>query len=152
MRAMASASSILAALDCKAVSQSNRKCKERAREQIASSLSFIVALTAAGFITIAGLAVAVRAACTGVSHGDHLRDGESPARLEDSEGLVDDRTFVGGKVDHAVGDDDVHGVIGQGYLLNVAFDEADVFDACFALVLLGQGKHLVGHIQAVSEA
>ena len=38
---------------------------------------------------------------------------------------------------------------GSGMLFDFALQELDVFEAALALVLLGEGQHLVGHVQAV---
>ena len=60
-----------------------------------------------------------------------------------------DAVFVRRKVDNAVGNDNVDGVIGQRDVLNFAFEEFDVFNAGLELVGAGEGEHLVGHVEAI---
>jgi hypothetical protein len=51
----------------------------------------------------------------GVVHalvGDHVRDGEAPARSQYAGGFGEDGALVGGELDDAVGDDDVDGGLG----------------------------------------
>src|SRR5690348_18074745 len=66
---------------------------------------------------------------------DNIGDGEAAAGLEDAKGFAEDLILVGGKIDDAIGDDDVDGIIGQGDVLDFAFEEFDVFDAGLTLVL-----------------
>ena len=47
-------------------------------------------------------------------------------RLEGPGDLGEDRRLVGGKVDDAVGDDDVDAGVWDGDVFDVAFDELDV--------------------------
>ena len=46
--------------------------------------------------------------------GDNVGDGEAAARLEHPEGLAQQACLVSSEVDHAVGDHNVDGVVGQG--------------------------------------
>src|ERR1044072_5561780 len=87
-----------------------------------------------------------------VGVGDHVRDGEVPARLQDPRGLADHAALVGGEVDHAVGDHDVDRVVLERDLLDVAFEPMDVLDTGLRLVGACEGEHLVGHIEAVRGA
>ena len=52
--------------------------------------------------------------------GDHVRDGEAPARLENPRRLRQHPRLVSGEVDHAVGDHDVDRFGGQGDRLDLA--------------------------------
>ena len=61
---------------------------------------------------------------------------------------IKDAVLVGGKIDHAVGDDHVDRVVGQRDVLDLALEELDVLRPGFAFVLVGQGQHLVGHVDA----
>src|SRR5882672_2508823 len=83
---------------------------------------------------------------------DHVGNGEAAAGLEDAEGFAEHAVLVAGKVDDAVGDDDVHGVVRQRNVFDGAFQEFDVFDAGFYLVFAGEGEHFVGHVQTVGFA
>ena len=74
---------------------------------------------------------------------------EPAARLEHPERFGDHLPLVGREVDDAVGDDHVHRVVGERDGLDLALEELDVLDAGLALVLAGQGQHLVGHVEAV---
>src|SRR5438093_6094275 len=84
--------------------------------------------------------------------GDDVGDGEAATGLEDSEGFAQDLSFVGREIDHAVGDDYVHGVVGQRDVLDLALEKFHVFGSRFALVLVCQGKHFVGHVEAIGFA
>ena len=64
-----------------------------------------------------------------VGVGDHVGDGEAPAGAQDARGLAQHLRLVAGEVDHAVGDHDVDGRVGERQLLDVALDELDVLDA-----------------------
>ena len=57
---------------------------------------------------------------------DDVGDGEAAARLEHAEGLAQHAVLVGREVDDAVGDDDVHRVVGQRDVLDLALEELDV--------------------------
>src|SRR5712664_2679741 len=81
-----------------------------------------------------------------------IGDGETAAGFQHAEGFAEDATLVAGKIDDAVGDDDVDGVVRQRNVFNGAFQKFDVFDAGFFLVLAGEGEHFVGHVQAVGFA
>ncbi len=58
--------------------------------------------------------------------GDHVRNGEAPARTKHPEGVAKDLLLVGGKVDDAVRDDDVGHAVGNGQVLNLAQTELDM--------------------------
>ena len=83
---------------------------------------------------------------------DHVGNGEAPAGLQHAEGLAQDAVLVRRQVDHAVGNDHVHRVVGQRDVLDLALQELDVLDARLPLVLARQGQHLVGHVEAVGLA
>ena len=75
-----------------------------------------------------------------------------PPGFKHAEGFAQDVVLVGGKIDDAVGDDDVDGVVGQRDVLDLALQEFDVVDAGLALVLVGEGQHFVGHVETVGLA
>src|SRR6266850_92896 len=79
-------------------------------------------------------------------------DGEAAAGLEDAEGFAEHAVFIAGKIDDAVGDDDVHGVVRQRNVFDGTFQKFDVFDAGVYLVFAGEGEHFVGHVQTVGFA
>ena len=83
---------------------------------------------------------------------DYVGDGEAAARLEDTEGFAQHAVFVGGKIDDAIGEDDVDRVIGKWYVFDFDFQELDVGGVGFLLVGVGEGKHLVVHVETVSFA
>ena len=84
--------------------------------------------------------------------GDHIGDADAAARLEHAEGLGEHGWLVGGEVDHAVRDDHVDRVGGQGDGLDLALEELDVGGAGLGGVGAGQGQHLLGHVQPVGLA
>src|ERR1051325_89104 len=81
-----------------------------------------------------------------------IGDSETPARLENSEGLGKDAVLVARKIDDTIRDNDVDGVIRQRNVFNGALQKLDVRDAGLFLILPGQGQHFVGHVQAISFA
>ena len=92
---------------------------------------------------------------TSVGHfaaDDHVGDGETAARLQDAERFAQHPVLVGGEIDHAVGNDDVDRVVGQGNVFDLALEKLDVLDAGLALVLAGESQHFIGHVEAVSFA
>ena len=68
---------------------------------------------------------------------------EYPERLRQDSG------FVGGQVDHAVGDDDIHVLTRQRNVLDVAVQELSVGYAGLRGVFPGEGDHVRGAVQAV---
>src|ERR1700693_4198513 len=52
-----------------------------------------------------------------------IGDGTAPAGFEDTEGFAEDAIFVTGKIDDAVGDDDVDGAVRQRNVLNGALQD-----------------------------
>src|SRR5882724_11220262 len=141
-------------------------------EKIASFLDFVNAsgLDVHGFETggIKFVAVFVLLECAGDAADPELHafanvsrnftanndvgDGKAAAGLEDAEGFAEDAVFVAGKIDDAVGDDDVDGVVRQRNVFDGTLEEFDVFDAGFYLVFAGEGEHFVGHVQTVGFA
>ena len=83
-----------------------------------------------------------------VGVGDHVRNGEPAAWTQHAGGLEDHARLVAGKVDHAVGDDDVDRVGIERYVLEVALEELSIVDAGLAGVGARELEHLVGHVQA----
>ena len=82
---------------------------------------------------------------------DDVADPDAPARLEDPPDLGQHGRLVDRQVDHAVGDHHVDRVRGQRNLLDDALEEVRVRDSRVARVLLGEGKHLVRHVQPVGD-
>ena len=82
----------------------------------------------------------------------HVGDGKAAARFQYAESLAQHAVLIAGKVDDAVADDDVHGVIRQRDMLDFAFQKLDILDPCLALVLPRQCEHFIRHIEAVSFA
>src|SRR5260370_12070882 len=78
---------------------------------------------------------------------NNIRYSESSTWFEDAERLLQHTGFVAGQIDHAVRYDDIHGVIGQWDSPDLAFWKFNVRQARLPLVVLGYGKHLVGHVQ-----
>src|SRR6266568_4365760 len=87
-----------------------------------------------------------------VAANDHVGNGKSSAGFENAEGFGEDAILVAGKIDDAIRNDDVHGVIRQRDVFDGTFQEFDIFDAGLFLVFARKGEHFVGHIQAVSLA
>src|SRR5882672_10041924 len=83
---------------------------------------------------------------------DDIGDGKAAAGFQHAEGFAEDTILVAGKIDDAVGDDDVDGVVRQRNVFDGAFQKLDIFDAGFFLVLAGKREHFVGHVQTVSFA
>src|SRR6267142_1452314 len=141
-------------------------------EKIASFLDFVNAsgLDVHGFETggIKFVAVFILLECAGAAADPELHafanvrgnftanndigDGKAPAGFEDTEGFAEDAILIAGKIDDAVGDDDVDGVVRQRNVLNGALEEFDVFDAGFFLSFAGEREHFVRHVQTVSLA
>ena len=84
--------------------------------------------------------------------GNDIGYGESAAGFQNAESLAQNFILVGGKIDDAVGDDDVDRVVGQRNVFNFAFQKFDVFNARFALVFVGESQHLVGHVESIGFA
>ena len=75
-----------------------------------------------------------------------------PPGLQHAESFAQDSVFVGGKIDDAVGNDDIDRVVGQRDTLNLALQKLDVRDPRLALVVVGQSQHFVGHVETVGFA
>src|SRR5215468_3883733 len=78
--------------------------------------------------------------------------GKATAGLEHAKGFGQHTILVGREVDHAIGDDHIHAGLGQGDLLDLALEELRVLDARLALVVAGEGEHLVRHVESVGFA
>ncbi len=76
-------------------------------------------------------------------------NSEAAAWLQHTKSFAEDRVFVGRKIDHANGYDDIYPVVGQRNMLDFASETFDVLDSGFFLVLGGEGEHFVGHVEAV---
>src|SRR6266404_5316592 len=83
---------------------------------------------------------------------DDIGHGKAAAGFQHAEGFAEDTILVAGKIDDAVGDDDVDGVVRQRDVFNDALEKFNVFDAGFFLVLAGEREHFVGHVQTVGFA
>src|SRR5436190_7334693 len=87
-----------------------------------------------------------------VAANDNIGYREASAGLENAKRFGKDAVLVARKIDDAIGDNDVDGVIRQRNVFNGAFQKLDVRDAGLFLILPGQGQHFVGHVQAISFA
>ena len=87
-----------------------------------------------------------------VAADNHVGDGEAAAGLQDAEGFAQDLVLVGREINHAIRNDDIDGVVGQGNVFDFALQKLDVLDSGLALVLAGEGQHFIGHVEAVSFA
>ena len=83
--------------------------------------------------------------------GDDVGDPDSATGSKHPLDLVEYRLLVGREVDHAVGDDDVDGLVPQRDVLDVSAQELDIAGPCLGGVAAGQVEHLVGHVQPVGE-
>jgi hypothetical protein len=84
--------------------------------------------------------------------GDDVGDSDPPAGLQHPGELCEDRRLVRRQVDDAVGDDDVDRVGREGDVLDDAAEEDRVPHAGLVSVAACQGKHLLGHVEAVGDA
>ena len=75
-----------------------------------------------------------------------------PPGFRHAKGFAQHPVLVGRKIDDAIGDDHVDGVVGQRNVFDLALQELDVLDAGLALVLVGQRQHFVGHVETVGFA
>src|ERR1017187_2962956 len=87
-----------------------------------------------------------------LAFGDDVGNDQPAAGLEDAEGFGQNAVFVGGEVNDAIGNDDIHRVGGQGNVLDLAFEELDVVDAGLAFVFVSESQHFIGHVEAVGFA
>src|SRR5579884_215342 len=83
---------------------------------------------------------------------DDIRDGETPARYENTVSFAQYLPFIGREVDDAVGNDDIHLFIRQRNGLDHAFQEAHIFHSRLSAVALRQCQHGIGHIQPIGKA
>src|SRR6185437_1404024 len=83
---------------------------------------------------------------------DHVRDGEPTAGLEHPVGLPQNLALVPREIDDAVGDDDVHRVVGEWNGLDLSLEKLDVGRSRLPSVLPRQGEHLVGHVEPIGLA
>src|SRR5688572_10960519 len=72
---------------------------------------------------------------------NHVRNGEPATGLEDAKCLLQDLTFVGRQVDHAIRDYDIHRVRREWDGLDIAFEEFHVCDSRLALIVTRQLEH-----------
>ena len=78
--------------------------------------------------------------------------GEAASGFQNTERFTKYAVFVTREIDHAVGNDDIDRVVGQGNVFDFPFEELDVLHTRLALVLASQGEHFVGHVEAVGFA
>jgi hypothetical protein len=71
------------------------------------------------------------------------------AGLQHTKSLSQHAILVRRKVDHAIGNNHVDRIVWQGDMFDFALEELDILRASFAFVLIGQGEHLVRHIETV---
>jgi hypothetical protein len=74
--------------------------------------------------------------------GDDVADPDPAAGAQHTERLGQHAGLVGGQVDHAVGDDHVHGGFGQRDVLDVAGQELGVVYPGLRGVVPGEGDHV----------
>jgi hypothetical protein len=79
--------------------------------------------------------------------GDDIGDREPAAGAQDARGLGEHLGLVRREVDHAVGDHDVDGRVGERDVLDVALEELGVPHAGAGRVGAREGEHLAGHVQ-----
>jgi len=72
--------------------------------------------------------------------------GKAAAWLQYTKGLSQNTVFVRGKVYYAIGDNHIDRTVRQRDVLDLALQELHILSACFALVLVGERKHFVGHV------
>src|SRR6185295_2426964 len=65
----------------------------------------------------------------------NIRDGKSAAGFQDPEGFAQNAVFVGGKIDDAIGNDDIDRVVRQRDAFDFALQELDVGHSGAALIL-----------------
>ena len=82
----------------------------------------------------------------------HIGDREPAARLQHAKGFAQHAILVGGEIDHAVRDDHIDRVVGQGNVLDFALQKLDILHARLPLVFARQRQHLVGHVQPIGFA
>jgi hypothetical protein len=84
--------------------------------------------------------------------GDNVGDPDPATGSQHARDLGQHRRFVGRQVDHAVGDRRVDRFRGEWDLLDHTLQEVDVVRSCLPCVSLGEGEHLVGHVDAVGRS
>src|SRR5207244_7557863 len=84
-----------------------------------------------------------------VSAHNDIRHRKAPTGFEHPERFPQDPVLVSGKIDHAVRNDDVHGIIRERNAFNLPFEELDILDSRFSLILSRKSKHVVCHVQPV---
>src|SRR5271157_719102 len=84
--------------------------------------------------------------------GDNVGNGQAAAGFENAEGFGQYAVLVGREVDDAIGNNDIDRVVGQGNVFDFAFEELGVVHAGLLFVLVGEGQHFVGHVEAVGFA
>ncbi len=63
--------------------------------------------------------------------------------------FLEDPSFIGREIDHAVRDNHIDRLRRQGNVLDFALEKLDVRGARLGLILAGEGEHLVGHVEAI---
>ena len=87
-----------------------------------------------------------------VAPDHHVGHREPPARLEHAKRLGEDLALVDRQIDDAVRDDHVHGAVRQRNVLDGPLEKFDVGGTCLRPVRLGQGQHLIGHVEPIGLA
>src|SRR5205807_3811606 len=85
-----------------------------------------------------------------VSAKDNIGNRESSARLQNAKRFANHAVLISRKIDDAVGDDDVDGIIGERNIFDGSFEEFYVFGAGFFLIFAGQREHFVRHVKPIS--
>src|SRR6185312_3709059 len=81
---------------------------------------------------------------------DDIGDSESATGAQHAKRLLQYLVLIGGKVDNAVGDDDIDRLIWQRNVFDRSLEKFNVGHAGLPLVLSGKCEHVIGHVEAVS--
>src|ERR1700676_1597255 len=76
----------------------------------------------------------------------NIGHGKAAAWLQHTKGFSQNTVFVRGKVYYAIGDNHIDRTVRQGDVLDLALQELHILSASFALVLVGEREHFVGHV------
>src|SRR5579871_991303 len=80
---------------------------------------------------------------------DHIRYRKTPTRLQNAECFAQNLAFICRKIDDAIRDDHVYGIIRQRNALDLTLQELNILDPRFPLVLVGESQHFVGHVETI---
>src|ERR1043166_2985215 len=80
---------------------------------------------------------------------NHIGNGEAAARPQNAKSFLDHSVFASGEIDHAVGNNHVHGIVGKRNVFDSALQKFHVRQPGLLLILPRQHQHLVSHVQSV---